>query len=72
MPCRLLGLTSDGQAAAAMDVSLTNRTAKHAGTSIHGTDLHGVVRVSLRVGHPQDGVPMSGGMEVNLSSLAGQ
>lgn len=71
VPCRLLVLTSDGQAAATLDISLTTRTAGLAGMSVHGTDLHNAVRVSLRIDHPQDGVPMSGGMEMTLSGLAG-
>ncbi|MET8991928.1 hypothetical protein ABZW49_41315 [Nonomuraea wenchangensis] len=71
VPCRLLVLTPDGQAAAALELSLTTRTAGRAGTSVQGTDLHGVVQVRLHLDHPREGVPMSGGMEVNLSGLAG-
>ncbi|MEU4579707.1 hypothetical protein [Nonomuraea sp. NPDC023979] len=71
VPGRLRVLTRDGQAAATLDVSLTTRTAGQTGMSIHGTDLHKVVQVSLRIDRPQDGVPMSGGMDVNLSGLAG-
>ncbi|MEV0149992.1 MULTISPECIES: hypothetical protein [unclassified Nonomuraea] len=71
VPCRLLVLTTDGHAAAALDISLTTRTAGHAGTSVHGTDLHGVVQMSLRIDHPKDGAPLSGGMDMHLSGLAG-
>ncbi|MFG1616144.1 hypothetical protein ACGFI3_25565 [Nonomuraea wenchangensis] len=71
VPCRLLVLTPDGQAAAALELSLTTRTAGRAGTSVQGADLHGVVQVRLHLDHPREGVPMSGGMEVTLSGLAG-
>ncbi|MEV4078621.1 hypothetical protein [Nonomuraea fuscirosea] len=53
MPGRLLVLTSDGQAVATWDVSLTTRTSGHAGMSGDGTDLHEVVQVSLRIDQPR-------------------
>lgn len=72
VPGRLLVLTSDGQATATLDVSLTTRTSGRAGMSVHGTDLHGILHLTLRVDHPRDGVPMSGGMDLDLSGLTGQ
>lgn len=68
VPCRLRVLGDDGSGLASLDLSLRSHATGHAGISARGSDLSGMVDLTLRVDHERDGVPLSGGLELNLAS----